>query len=194
VITTAERDFLAGLHRLVPTPRLAKRLVNVFRLIKAGVPADELPEFEDPEHGRHRAVLLLLAILYGRSELAPELFRRLCAGANGDWPDATPLHEALRQAAREGEEEPEEQKERTRRTARDPDTAGEPPAPPRPNAGRTAGWTELADRIEEAAPDVPVAACRREAPRAARYSLVTGQEWHTWGAAAGDPTPPADPA
>ena len=43
-----------------------------------------------------------------------------------------------------------------------------------------AEWETLAGDLERIACDVIVAACAAEAPALARYSLITGQEHHTW--------------
>ncbi|MDJ0846153.1 P-loop NTPase fold protein [Crocosphaera sp.] len=79
-ITQKEKDFLKKLHPLITTPRLTKRLVNVYRLIKAGVPDLDDQQYRDTFENELQArysVLLLLAILFGRSILAKDIFRRL---------------------------------------------------------------------------------------------------------------------
>lgn len=62
-ISPAEVDFLARLGALLPTPRSAKKLVNLYRLIRIGVSEADLPAFLD-EHA-HQPVHLLLALLVG---------------------------------------------------------------------------------------------------------------------------------
>ena len=72
-----EQQLLKKLHPLVTTPRIAKRLVNIYRLIKARAKFTEINDFET-EDGRHRPILLLLAILFGRPTLSEYIFRMLC--------------------------------------------------------------------------------------------------------------------
>ncbi len=151
-ICEAERDFLKQLHPLVSTPRLTKRLVNVFRLLKGRVPAAELEAFEERGHGRHRVILLLLAILYGRQDVALALFRWLCNDPEKGILKQ-PLHKVLR--------------------GLDPTEKG-------PEEELAGSWEELASLVQEVAEDLKVDDCRAEARRIARYSLVTGPHWHTW--------------
>lgn len=149
LIMATERAFLKELAPLVPTPRVAKRIVNVFRLVKASVPLEQLAAFEHAGDGRHRPVLLLLAILFGRPGVATALVRGLCEGTmpTPDGADTELLRAAVRALAEERAQ---------------------------------ADWKTLANDLERMACDVTVAACAAEAPALARYSLITGQEWHTW--------------
>ncbi|MEU5764631.1 P-loop NTPase fold protein [Streptomyces asoensis] len=75
LLTEAEIVCLAALAPLLPTPRAAKKLVNLYRLIRFGIPEAELPRFlgSSEEHSDHRAVQLLLALLVGRPNAAPLL-------------------------------------------------------------------------------------------------------------------------
>ncbi|WP_459711931.1 P-loop NTPase fold protein [Actinophytocola sp. KF-1] len=59
-ISTAELAFMAQLRGLVSSPRAAKRLVNLYRLVRARVPDTELDAFCDGEASR--AVQILLAV------------------------------------------------------------------------------------------------------------------------------------
>src|SRR5262249_52005522 len=74
-IEKAERDYIERLVPLLPTPRVAKRLVNVYRVIKAAKSAEELDAFE--REGRTTTCLLMLAILFGRPSIAADLLRSL---------------------------------------------------------------------------------------------------------------------
>src|SRR4051794_22432426 len=65
VITGEELDFTKRLGRLMPTPRSAKRLTNIYRLIRASVREEELPEFISVGH---QPLLLLLAAFIGYTE------------------------------------------------------------------------------------------------------------------------------
>jgi hypothetical protein len=171
VIRPEEQRLLKALAPLLPTPRIVKRLVNVFRLIKAAVPTERLSAFEDPKQGRYRPVLLLLAILYGRPRHADVLLKKLHERAlrqamAGTEADPT-LHDALAHTARlEG--------------ARD-----------------GIDWSALAQIVRTVAPEVRVSECEPEARLVARYSFVTGQHCHTWGepvAATAESTEPTEPA
>jgi hypothetical protein len=72
-LTEAEIVLLAALAPLLPTPRAAKKLVNLYRLIRFGIPEAELPRFlnSDEKHSDHRAVQVLLALLVGQPNDAP---------------------------------------------------------------------------------------------------------------------------
>ncbi|GAB3402377.1 hypothetical protein GCM10027569_08410 [Flindersiella endophytica] len=57
-----ERQLIIDAHPLIGTPRSAKRLVNVYRLLRAGLPPHERDQFAQ---GEFRAVIVLLGILVG---------------------------------------------------------------------------------------------------------------------------------
>lgn len=148
-ILKPERDFIERLVPLLPTPRIAKRLVNVYRVIKASKSVDEIDEFE---RERAKPCLLMLAILFGRPGIAAELLRALherkCPFENID----EPLIAALR-----------------RRT------------PPEGEQANTRdSWKKLIDALETIDITESVGNCACEAREVARYSLVSGHDWHTW--------------
>jgi peptidoglycan hydrolase-like protein with peptidoglycan-binding domain len=75
-----EQAFLQTLHPFVPTPRLAKRMINIYRLIR--VHALETPwrdTFFAPD-GDYRAVLVLLALNIGHPRVGGPLLRLLSSG------------------------------------------------------------------------------------------------------------------
>ena len=152
IITGDEQEFLTSLLPLIPTPRAAKRLVNVYRLVKARVATADLPSFEDPVTGRCRPVLLLLALLFGRPGQAEELLRRL---AQKEPPFQTPklqLHMAVKNLAQaEGQNEQVHD-----------------------------DWIQLSKDVNRIAGDLLVEQCTEEAGELARFSLVTGQSCHLW--------------
>ena len=83
-----EQEFMKQLDELIPSPRSAKRLVNLYRLIKATVSESELRRFEGnaKRGGECQAVLLLLAMLAGFSDQAYDVFNVLSQGrATGSW-------------------------------------------------------------------------------------------------------------
>ncbi len=57
------------------TPRSTKKLVNVYRVVRVGIPEDELAGFVgDEQGGLYQVVLILLAVLVGRPDCASDLF------------------------------------------------------------------------------------------------------------------------
>lgn len=80
-ISAGELEFLTRLAPLVASPRAAKRLVNLYRLVRARLTGHELDDFVDgPES---RAVLTLLAVHAGESTAADGLFARIGAAGTG---------------------------------------------------------------------------------------------------------------
>ena len=149
VVRPAERP-RGRLLPLLPTPRIAMRLVNVYRVIKATKSADELEAFEGG--GRAQACLLMLAILFGRPTIAGPLLRALHERKTPfDDPDER-FVAALRK--RSG-------------------LQGESPA-------IQSTWESLALTLEGIGFAEKVEHCAREAKEVARYSLVSGHDWHTW--------------
>ncbi|HEX3649041.1 MAG TPA: P-loop NTPase fold protein [Pseudonocardiaceae bacterium] len=74
-----ELMFLESLAPLVASPRAAKRLMNLYRLVRArltGAELDGFLRFDNP-NAPYRAVLVLLAALVGQPGEAPALFRAL---------------------------------------------------------------------------------------------------------------------
>ncbi|MGH3756538.1 MAG: P-loop NTPase fold protein [Actinophytocola sp.] len=80
-ISEAELDFLSRLAPLVPSPRAAKRLVNLYRLLRARLSGPELDAFVSG-HGSG-AVLVLLAVHAGEGNEADGLFKRIEAAGSG---------------------------------------------------------------------------------------------------------------
>jgi hypothetical protein len=84
-ISQAEIEFLARLGGLVPTPRAAKRMVNIYRLVRIGVPDEDLPAFTgDEKGGPYQAVQVLLAILTGSPAVAGDVFQALLEAPPAD--------------------------------------------------------------------------------------------------------------
>jgi len=146
-----ERTLLKQLAPLLPTPRAAKRLVNVYRLLKASRPDVVATE------AQRGPVLLLLAVLFGRPAVAAELFRGLHErGAPFDRYDEA-LAAALRRHA------------------------------DRKAAPERTDWELLLRDLESLRGlDVTIEQCRAVPELVARYSLVTGHEWHVWHARAAE--------
>ena len=57
---------MTKLYSLIPSPRAAKRFVNVYRLIRASIDEDKQSAFVgNTQRGQYQAVLLLLAMVSG---------------------------------------------------------------------------------------------------------------------------------
>ncbi len=80
-LSDREMDFLGGLAPLVPSPRAAKRLVNLYRLLRARLTGPELDEFLGGDGAA--AALVLLAVHAGDGTAAGGLFRRIGAAGSG---------------------------------------------------------------------------------------------------------------
>jgi KAP family P-loop domain len=69
-----ERAVMKKLFRFIPSPRAAKRFINVYRLLRASVDSNKLQAFTgNAEAGQHRSALLLLALLIGYPAQATEI-------------------------------------------------------------------------------------------------------------------------
>jgi hypothetical protein len=101
-----ERQFIPLLGPLLPTPRAAKKLLNLYRLIRIGVAEQDLSAFVgDTTAGPYQAVLLLLGILVGSPALARPLLSELRTSSSADFfsllremPDAQPASSCGRNA------------------------------------------------------------------------------------------------
>ncbi len=75
VISATELDFLGTLAPLARSPRSAKRLLNLYRLLRARFAGEELAGFLDgTREAPFRAVLVLLAVLVGHPEAVTRFF------------------------------------------------------------------------------------------------------------------------
>ena len=82
LISDAERKLLGWVGGIVPTPRAAKRLVNIYRMLRVSVQDDELEAFLPSGGSEYQAVVLLVGVLVGRPSQANEVFERLRAAAD----------------------------------------------------------------------------------------------------------------
>ena len=71
-VTDDEKAALSSLGAMISTPRSAKRLVNIYRLIKARLPDDEVERFV--EQGNYEIVAVLLGCLVGFPSESRALF------------------------------------------------------------------------------------------------------------------------
>ena len=100
VISDTERELLGQVGGIVATPRSAKRLVNIYRMLRVSVEDDEREAFLPEGGSEYQAVVLLLGILVGRPARTNEVFERLRAASETDdvWEvlgEFTDLHESL---------------------------------------------------------------------------------------------------
>ena len=73
-----ERECMKQLFWLIPSPRAAKRFVNIYRLLRATVPEEQRDSFVgDATQGTYRVALVLLAILTGYPSEAADILRDL---------------------------------------------------------------------------------------------------------------------
>ncbi|MFC7616068.1 P-loop NTPase fold protein [Actinokineospora soli] len=80
----AERAFVKRVLPLLPTPRAVKRLVNTYRLIRASIPVEQTDRFVRLDGtGPYRAVLVLLALVFGTPGSAADLLRAIAAADPG---------------------------------------------------------------------------------------------------------------
>ena len=104
MISAEERALLGQLGGIVPTPRAARRLMNIYRMLRVSVPDDELDAFGPDGGGEYQAVILLLALLAGWPDDAGDIFAAMRAASDGTdvWQvlagfgDAFAVPEALR--------------------------------------------------------------------------------------------------
>ena len=78
-----EADFLAALGPLVPTPRMAKRLFNVYRLLRAS--AVGRTRLADPSTHDYRAALLLLVLVVAKPAQGAVILDTLESRKEGTW-------------------------------------------------------------------------------------------------------------
>ncbi|HLG17235.1 MAG TPA: P-loop NTPase fold protein [Blastocatellia bacterium] len=75
-----EEEYMKALHKFIPTPRLAKRFINVYRLLRVRATELDFAKFVgDASGGAYRAVLLLLAINIGNPIVGSLLLRLLAS-------------------------------------------------------------------------------------------------------------------
>jgi len=77
VLRAPETEFIVRLGPLLSTPRAAKKLVNLYRLVRVGIPEEHLPTFIGL--GGYQVVQILLAVLVGTPDAAPAIFTAIRA-------------------------------------------------------------------------------------------------------------------
>jgi hypothetical protein len=79
-LTTEENVFMSQLGDLLPTPRAAKKLVNLYRLVRMGAESEGRSVFSNTSSerpGEYQAVQFLLALLVGHPDQARMLFQSI---------------------------------------------------------------------------------------------------------------------
>ena len=75
---------MTRLSPLLPTPRAAKRLVNLYRLVRIGISEPRLAAFTGSEDGGpYQVVQILLAVLLGSPSIAQQIFRDVMTASAG---------------------------------------------------------------------------------------------------------------
>ena len=83
-LSQPEIEFMAKLGAVMPTPRAAKRLANLYRLVRIGVPDGGLADFIGTEDGgAYQVVEILLAVLAGSPATAQDIFREIRYASGG---------------------------------------------------------------------------------------------------------------
>lgn len=76
-----EVTFMKSLFSLIPSPRSAKRFVNLYQFLRATLTPAQRALFADPLRGDHKAAAVLLAAVCGHSEQADDLFDEIATAA-----------------------------------------------------------------------------------------------------------------
>ena len=86
-VTRRELEYLGRLDSMMTTPRAAKRLTNLYRLVRVSLSRSQLALLLGSTGGRAEfpCVQLLLAISVGFPSIAPRLFDELTEQDRGDW-------------------------------------------------------------------------------------------------------------
>ena len=79
VLRAIETESMVRLGPLLSTPRAAKKLVNLYRLVRIGLPEEDLLTFIGL--GGYQVVQILLAILVGAPDAAPAIFTAIRGAA-----------------------------------------------------------------------------------------------------------------
>jgi kumamolisin len=87
IIADHELAYAEKLAPLIPTPRAAKRLINLYRLLKVSLDEEESTRLDggNSEPGEYQAALLMLAILVGAPTEADTVFRVVRGHHLDDW-------------------------------------------------------------------------------------------------------------
>jgi hypothetical protein len=77
-LTVHEVEFMMRLSAILPTPRAAKKLTNLYRLVRIRIPETQLADFTgSPSKGPYQIVQILLAMLVSSPEAAHQIFQQI---------------------------------------------------------------------------------------------------------------------
>lgn len=147
------------LHRLIASPRAAKRFINIYRLMRVSITDDDdLAAFiGNDRQGEHRSALLLLAILTGYPSEATDILRDLIEddSPTGWWRYVDACRDRL-----EGTGKAANSTQSLKRIEQQ-------------------RWRDLLDRLQDLRgvipEDEPLDSFRKWAPKVARYSFQSGR-------------------
>jgi KAP-like P-loop domain-containing protein len=73
-----EVEFMMRLSAILPTPRAAKKLTNLYRLVRIRIPETQLADFTgSPSKGPYQIAQILLAMLVSSPEAAHQIFQQI---------------------------------------------------------------------------------------------------------------------
>jgi len=164
-----EREFMKRLHPLIPSPRAAKRFVNVYRLLRTTVGENEKTAFvAEDKQGEYQSVQLLLAVQTGYPNEAMEIIRDLIEQSpEGSW--WTFVEGYARRYAPRPTKRPASRSANAARRVQPEVVTGEPEG---------TSWLEFLERLNHLRPAMPDVSCRgfvKWSPRVARYSFQSAR-------------------
>ncbi len=176
-----EREYLKRLFPLIPTPRATKRLVNVYRLLRAITTGEQRQSLlGDERHGGYRAVLLLLAMVTAFPAEATAIIRELLEGQESasppdDWWAFVADFRAVVDRTVPRQKPARQQKVAPKKPARQPDRSGLEERD-EDGADRWGQFFEKLQRIRgETEDDFSCSEMALWAPVVARYSFASGR-------------------
>ncbi len=182
-----EREFMKVLLPLIPSPRAAKRFVNIYRLLRTTVTPNEMLSFvSEDKDGEYRAVQLLLAIQTGYPNQAVEIIRDLIEqNPTVSWWTFVDRYT-------------EKYGQRSKRRSAEPTTRRSIPSHnPIASQVDSERWREFLDRLNLLRPELSERTCTdfiKWSPRIARYSFQSARvlQYATpRSASATQPSPPS---
>ena len=175
-----EREYLKRLFPLIPTPRATKRLVNVYRLLRAITTGEQRQALlGDERRGGYRAVLLLLAMVTAFPAEATAIIRGLLEGQGSasppdDWWTFVADFRAAIEGAVQMEKPVRRQKGTPTKQARQPEASGLEDRD-EDGADRWDPFFEKLGRVRPETEDFSCSEMAHWAPLVARYSFASGR-------------------
>lgn len=179
-ITKNEKEYLKKLYPFILTPRIAKKITNVYRIIKAKTLLSDLDSLEEKE-GRHEAILMLLAILFNYPQISEKLFksiseRTISPGSRNlkFYNGLTTLSDSMLAELKQSSEFQGEIK------GLNMEFVGDLQKKCKRIQAQASELKKISKLVESVDSSLTLVACEKESVEVSRYSLVTGQVWHTW--------------